>query len=92
MREQPPWHRSPANAQRRPTRTHAAPAAPVGSPATTTLGPLDTSAKWAFVMDYNSGATLLDKDADGTMPPSSMTKLMTMYIVYGLLKSGAAIA
>ena len=22
------------------------------------------------------------------MPPSSMTKLMTMYIVYGLLKSG----
>ena len=76
-----------ANAQRRPARPHAAPA-PVGNPAATSLGPLDTAAKWAFVLDYNSGAILLDKDANATMPPSSMTKLMTMYIVYGLLKSG----
>ena len=79
-----------AQAQRHPARGKGAPAAPVstGSPATTPLGPLDTAAKWAFIMDFNSGATLLDKDGDGTMPPSSMTKLMTMYIVYGLLKSG----
>jgi D-alanyl-D-alanine carboxypeptidase (penicillin-binding protein 5/6) len=79
-----------AQAQRRPARAKGTPAAPaaVGSPATTPLGPLDTAAKWAFIMDYNSGATLLDKDGDGTMPPSSMTKLMTMYIVYGLLRSG----
>ena len=34
------------------------------------------------------GATLLDKDADVAMPPSSMTKLMTAYIVYAALKSG----
>ncbi len=79
-----------AQAQRRPARTRGAPAAPaaLGSPANTPLGPLDTAAKWAFIMDFNSGATLLDKEADATMPPSSMTKLMTMYIVYGLLKSG----
>ena len=77
-------------AQRRPARGRAAPAAPVpvGSPATTPLGPLDTAAKWAFITDFNSGATLLDKEADATMPPSSMTKLMTMYIVYGMLRSG----
>ncbi len=81
---------APALAQRKPARGRAAPAAPVatGSPATTPIGSLDTSAKWAFIMDFNSGATLLDKDADATMPPSSMTKLMTMYIVYGLLKTG----
>lgn len=79
-----------AHAQRRPPRGKGSPGAPAssGSPAATPLGPLDTAAKWAFVMDFNSGATLLDKDGDATMPPSSMTKLMTMYIVYGLLKSG----
>ena len=81
---------NPASAQRKPARSRGAPAAPAatGSPATTPIGPLDTAAKWAYIMDFNSGASLLDKDADATMPPSSMTKLMTMYIVYGLLKSG----
>jgi D-alanyl-D-alanine carboxypeptidase (penicillin-binding protein 5/6) len=77
-----------AQAQHRAPRAHPAPPAPTGTPATTSLGPIDTSAKWAIVLDFNSGATLLDKDGDGSMPPSSMTKLMTMYIVYGMLKSG----
>ena len=75
---------APAHGPRKPTE----PAAPTGSPATTPLGPLDTAARWAVILDFNTGATLLDKDADAPMPPSSMTKLMTMYIVYGLLKSG----
>ena len=61
---------------------------PTGTPAQTPLGPIDTSAKYAFAMDFNTGATLLDKDSDVPMPPSSMTKLMTAYIVYGMLKSG----
>src|SRR5690242_11512620 len=78
-----------AQAQRR-QRGRGAPAAPAptGSPATTPLGPLDTAAKWALIMDFNTGATLLDKEGDVAMPPSSMTKLMTMYIVYAMLKSG----
>ena len=58
------------------------------SPGQTPIGPLDTAARYAIVVDYNTGATLLDKDADVRMVPSSMTKLMTAYIVYGLLKSG----
>ena len=75
--------------RRRPRRAQAGrAAAPTGSPANTPLGPLDTAARWAVILDFNTGATLLDKDADVPMPPSSMTKLMTMYIVYGLLKSG----
>jgi D-alanyl-D-alanine carboxypeptidase (penicillin-binding protein 5/6) len=61
---------------------------PVGAPATTPIGPLDTAAKYAIAIDYHTGATLLDKDADVAMVPSSMTKLMTAYIVYGLLKAG----
>src|SRR3954447_7225490 len=79
-----------AQAQRRQRAARGAPGAPAptGSPATTPVGPLDTAAKWALIMDFNTGATLLDKEGDAAMPPSSMTKLMTMYIVYGMLKSG----
>lgn len=75
--------------QRRTTsrgRNHDA--APTGTPAATPLGPLDTAAKFALIMDFNTGATMLDKNGDVPMPPSSMTKLMTAYIVYSMLKSG----
>ena len=57
-------------------------------PATTPLGPVDTSARWAYGQDFNTGATLLEKGADDHMPPSSMTKLMTIYLVYERLKQG----
>jgi D-alanyl-D-alanine carboxypeptidase (penicillin-binding protein 5/6) len=83
---------TPALAQRRGTRPARGKAGaepvPTGSPAQTPLGPIDTAAKYAIVVDYNTGATLLDKDADVPQPPSSMTKLMTAYIVYGMLKIG----
>jgi serine-type D-Ala-D-Ala carboxypeptidase (penicillin-binding protein 5/6) len=63
-------------------------AAPTGSPANTPIGPVDTAARWAFIQDFNTGAALLDKDADLEIPPSSMTKLMTIYLVYERLKQG----
>jgi D-alanyl-D-alanine carboxypeptidase (penicillin-binding protein 5/6) len=85
-----------AQPPRRPTAAHppahphsaAEPAQPTGSPAETPIGPLDTAAKWAVVIDFATSATLLAKDADTAMTPSSMTKLMTAYIVYGMLKAG----
>jgi D-alanyl-D-alanine carboxypeptidase (penicillin-binding protein 5/6) len=84
----------PAKAELRPAAhggtgrgKHQEPA-PSGSPASTPVGPVDTAAKWALILDFNSRATLLDKDADVPMAPSSMTKLMTAYIVYGALKDG----
>ena len=61
---------------------------PTGSPADTPLGPVDTAARWAYIEDFDTGATLLEKQADDEMPPSSMTKLMTMYLVYDQLKQG----
>jgi len=66
------------------------PADPVytGTPAQTPIGPLDTEAKYAVILDHNTGATLLDKDADVPQTPSSMTKLMTAYLVYDRLKAG----
>ncbi len=74
----------------RPVAGHKKPGevAPSGSPAQTPIGPLDTAARQAIVVDYGTGATLLEKDADVAMTPSSMTKLMTAYIVYGRLKAG----
>ena len=80
----PAFGRPPARGHGKPPE----PAAPAGSPATTPLGPIDSGARYAIVVDYNTGATLLDKDADVQQPPSSMTKLMTAYIVYTNLKLG----
>ena len=79
-----------AQAQQRRTTPHGRTreAAATGTPATTPLGPVDTAAKFALIMDFNTGATMLDKEGDAPMAPSSMTKLMTAYIVYGMLKSG----
>jgi D-alanyl-D-alanine carboxypeptidase (penicillin-binding protein 5/6) len=59
---------------------------PTGSPADTPLGPVETAARWAYIEDFDTGASLLEKQADDEMPPSSMTKLMTMYLVYEQLQ------
>jgi D-alanyl-D-alanine carboxypeptidase (penicillin-binding protein 5/6) len=61
---------------------------PSGSPGETPLGPVDTVAKWAFIQDFATGAVLLNKNGEEAMPPSSMTKMMTMYLVYEQLKKG----
>ncbi|MCO6416252.1 D-alanyl-D-alanine carboxypeptidase [Siccirubricoccus sp. KC 17139] len=80
----------PALAQSRGSRAAPAarPAPPPTSPANTPLGPLDTQAKQALVIDYDTDAVLLEKNADERMPPSSMSKLMTMYLVFERLKQG----
>ena len=78
----------PAAAQRAPRgRAPAAPAVPT-TPASTPLGPVDTQAKQAILVDADTGAILLDKNADERMHPSSMSKLMTAYVVFDMLKQG----
>lgn len=49
---------------------------------------IDTKAKQAFLIDYETGAVLLDKASDERMYPASMTKMMTAYILMGRLKDG----
>jgi serine-type D-Ala-D-Ala carboxypeptidase (penicillin-binding protein 5/6) len=39
-------------------------AGPTGSPADTPLGPVDTAARWAYIQDFDTGASLLEKQAD----------------------------
>ncbi len=84
-------HRDQARPAAAPgTHLHHMPAdpPPAGSPADTPIGPFDTAARQALIVDFDTGATLLTKDADTPMVPSSMTKLMTAYLVYAALKSG----
>jgi D-alanyl-D-alanine carboxypeptidase (penicillin-binding protein 5/6) len=50
---------------------------------------IETAAKQAIVLDYASGKVLMEKNADELMVPSSMSKLMTVYMVFDKLKSGA---
>jgi D-alanyl-D-alanine carboxypeptidase (penicillin-binding protein 5/6) len=49
---------------------------------------IETAAKQAIIIDYNTGSTLLEKNADELMTPSSMSKLMTVYLVFDALKQG----
>lgn len=49
----------------------------------------DTPAREAIIVDAGTGAILFQKNADARMPTSSMSKTMTMYMVFEALKSGA---
>lgn len=49
---------------------------------------LETTARSALVVDYNTGTVLLSKNADVPLPPASMSKLMTLNMVFEALKSG----
>lgn len=81
--------RDDAHAGASKTGTPGQPAPPQdNTPAQTPIGPIATTARWAYIMDYNTGAVLLEKNANQEMTPSSLTKLMTMYIVFTRLAEG----
>ena len=50
---------------------------------------IDTPAEEAYLIDDTTGAVLLAKNAYKPMPPSSMSKLMTMYLVFERLAVGS---
>jgi len=49
---------------------------------------LTTTAKQAIIIDYDTGTVLFEKNADEKKPTSSMSKVMTMYVVFDALKRG----
>jgi D-alanyl-D-alanine carboxypeptidase (penicillin-binding protein 5/6) len=48
----------------------------------------ETPAKYAYLIDVSSGATLYEKNADARMPPASMAKMMTTDVAFELIDSG----
>jgi len=54
-----------------------------------TAATFETRARQAFVIDLSTNSILLNKNADSRMPPASMSKLMTAYLIFERMKSGA---
>ena len=48
----------------------------------------DTNARAAWVYDVATGTVLMEKNADQPLPPASMSKLMTLYMLFEALDEG----
>ena len=55
---------------------------------TKTNANIDIKARTAILQDFLSGEILYEKDADRSIYPASMTKIMTSIIAFDLIKSG----
>lgn len=49
---------------------------------------VDTTAREMILVDATTGTVLAEKAPDERMPPSSMSKLMTLYVAFELLRDG----
>ncbi len=73
---------------------HAAPAAQTPAPqpvvplAPGEAPPLDVDARQVILIDVPTSTVMYAKEADTRMAPSSMTKMLTMYLVFEALKDG----
>jgi serine-type D-Ala-D-Ala carboxypeptidase (penicillin-binding protein 5/6) len=58
------------------------------TPAPSASAALDTPAKHVLIVEADTDTVLFDKNAEERMPPASMSKIMTAYVVFDMLKSG----
>lgn len=72
----------------RPVQLAAAASLLVTSAVSAAAPQFDTPAKYAYLVDLSSGATLYEKNADARMPPASMAKMMTTDVAFELIDSG----
>ena len=49
----------------------------------------ETRAEAAYVLDLTTNTVLLEKNADVPLPPASMSKLMTLYMLFNALRDSA---
>ena len=54
----------------------------------TVYSQIEIDARYVILQDHLSGEILYEKDADGKIYPASMTKIMTVIVVFDLLKKG----
>lgn len=52
-------------------------------------GAFETTARNAILIDYDTGAYIYTKNHDVQMAPASMSKLMTIYIIFDKLRTGS---
>ncbi|MFQ3546318.1 serine hydrolase [Halobacillus rhizosphaerae] len=58
------------------------------NPGSTYAASVDVNAKSAILVDASSGKILFEKNSDLTLPPASMTKMMTEYLVLEAIDKG----
>lgn len=83
----PPTHNKPIASAKPPAQAKPKPPAISAPPPSSVL---DTPAKHAIIVEMETGTVLFSKFADERMPPASMSKMMTAYVVFGMLKDGKA--
>lgn len=67
-----------------PPAAASKPATPPPLPSTA----FDTSARYALITEADTNTVLFAKNAEDRMAPASMSKLMTAYVVFSMLKDG----
>lgn len=60
----------------------------IGQPLSANADSLDIKADSAILVDGNTGKVLYAKNADQLLPPASMTKMMTEYLVWDAIDKG----
>lgn len=60
----------------------------IGGLAAAPASAFDTAAKAAIILDHRTGLVLFEKNADERLPPASMSKLMTAYMIFDRLDHG----
>lgn len=55
---------------------------------TPAVAAFETEARQALLLDINTGSVLFEKNSDELMPPASMSKMMTVHMVFERLKEG----
>ena len=57
-------------------------------PSVTMAEPIATNAKHLYIVDFQTGSVLYDKMGEERLAPASMSKLMTVYMLFDALKRG----
>jgi serine-type D-Ala-D-Ala carboxypeptidase (penicillin-binding protein 5/6) len=69
-----------------PTPVKPKPPAPPPPPPPSAM--LDTEARHVLILEAETDTVLFAKSAEERMPPASMSKIMTAYVIFGMLKDG----
>ena len=60
----------------------------LGASAAEAIEPPQTDSDHVYIVDYNTGSVLFDKAGEEKLHPASMSKLMTLYMLFDAVKRG----
>ncbi len=63
-------------------------ASPLAGPGAQAFDPPNTASDHVYIVDYNTGSVLFDKAGEEKLHPASMSKLMTLYMLFDAVKRG----